>query len=255
MSNDLNISESIIQAEINEKSEERAVLKRRRQEIEDKIQALDIEIDALNGAIQALNKVTGNRYSAPKSVEPSTNKKSWSASPELRAEFRDWVVNDTGRHERGFSRQDVMDQLNTSVDVARELIDMALVKKPPLIEETNIKRRNPGATMGKYPMIYRYVQEVADHKHVNGSNGTATPVRSGGPVATANKTKARLPKDTAKVIQPALSAGATLVALPGGHFRLMQEGKEPVTISGTPSDNRSLKNLKAQLKRNRYAIS
>jgi hypothetical protein len=62
-------------------------------------------------------------------------------------------------------------------------------------------------------------------------------------------------KDIRKAVAPALKAGATLEATNGGHFRLIQEGKESITMPATASDHRGIKNLMSMMRRFGYPVA
>ena len=154
--------------------------------------------------------------------------------------FRDWVVKFSDR-EAGFTKADVQEALQTkTVDY---MIKMGLEKH--LIEK--IGTVDTGKR-GRQPYLYRHLKKAPEGPGVQ-------KISSKREVSDPVPTSVRLPKDIHQIVAPALRDGAAVGRTGSGHWRLTQKGKRPVIVASTPSDNRWRKNLKAELRRNRYKVS
>lgn len=222
--------------------------------IEGRIASLDSTIKIFNSPIDEMSV----RQEAMPPKEPAKTR-SRLTSTATRKKFRDWVVKESS-HEGGFSRNYAADMLDMSGSAAKDVIDWALTKKPPLIEETDIKRRDPGVNHGKWPTIYRYVSNVPEVKTSPKQTPPERTVRMSGsvngkPIAGTGKRKMKIDGEIYKVIKPAIDAGADVALTGGDHYRISMDGKQPIIISQTPSDHRTPENIRRDLKRHHYPIS
>lgn len=215
--------------------------------IEQEEAAIVSEEDALRAYVATLSTSSGASAERPR--RQSVFRRSPS---EWDKAFREFVIQ-RGTNGAVFTREDVMEHFHISLHVVNKILNRARRGDNPLIKKVGrIPKKGPGAD----PVAFAYNEEGRNLGPI-GSPGhdevaaTAATTR-GTPVALADLSQS-MPAEIRAVIRKSLESGATLIKT-GKHYKLTQQGKQPVVISATPSDHRSMKNLKTHMRRSGFPL-
>lgn len=236
-----------LETQIKELADRKEYLTEKIEEQMEELDGLDAREKKLRASLHAVAEIMGGNVS-PVEVseepeieeEPEPQPMQKRTREDWRVMLRDWVMEN---HRQGeFGIKDVAEAFDIPSGTARDVVEAAL--EYDLLDVR--RKRGRGGN--------RYSYKRAEAKITSAPSDTAGGRQATGEHDVVTSVVRHPNKDFQAALAPAIAAGAKLTQQPNGHFKLTQTGKNPVTMSGSPSDRFAVKKLRNDLRRNRYPL-